>query len=689
MEELDLLLVNVGHTKKRIYQELNKDYSAIEPPFWAALTAGFIRKRGFKVSILDANAENLTHEETAQEIKEKNPRLVNIIVYGQHPSASTQLMTDVGELCKEIKRICPEGKIMLSGLHPSALPEKTLKEEEADFVCEGEGFYTLLGLLGDTLLDKIPGLWYKSYGEIRNNSRASLVQNLDGELDEVAWDLLPMNKYKAHNWHCLEDLESRQSYASLSTSLGCPFNCIFCCIHAPFQQFSYRLWSPEWVLKQIDILVQKYNIQNIKIIDELFVLNPEHFLKIAEGVIKRGYKINFWAYARVDTIKEEHLKKLKQAGFNWLALGIESASENVRKGVEKGRFNQTDIKEIVRKIKDAGICIMGNYIFGLPEDDLESMQETLDLAKELNCEFANFYCASAYPGSRLYSIAKENNWKLPKTWQDFSQHGYNFLPLQAKNLTPSQILEFRDNAFVEYFANPKYLNMIEFKFGIRARQHIEEMTKIKLKRNLLEKKENSFESLTKGDLIAFEEEIRQIYEAGKIKAPVHFCRGNEEQLLEIFKNVKKEDWIFSTHRSHYHALLKGVGRGWLKNEILNLRSIHINNKKHKVFTSSIVGGILPIAVGTALSIKLKKEKERVWAFVGDMCAEMGVFHECVKYAKRQNLPITFVIEDNGLGVNTPTQKVWGEEDNFGNTSIMRYKYNRIYPHHGSGKWVSF
>lgn len=194
--------------------------------------------------------------------------------------------------------------------------------------------------------------------------------------------------------------------------------------------------------------------------------------------------------------------------------------------------------------------------------------------------------------------------------------------------------------------------------------------------------------LTKEELIAFEEEIKEIYEAGKIRAPVHFCRGNEKQLIEIFKNVNKEDWVFSTHRSHYHALLKGVSREWLKNEILNLRSIHINSRQHRVFTSSIVGGILPIALGTALSIKLRKGKERVWAFVGDMCAEMGVFHECVKYAKRHNLPITFIIEDNDLGVDTPTEKVWGEED-FGNTQVLRYKYKRIYPHHGSGKWVAF
>lgn len=193
--------------------------------------------------------------------------------------------------------------------------------------------------------------------------------------------------------------------------------------------------------------------------------------------------------------------------------------------------------------------------------------------------------------------------------------------------------------------------------------------------------------ITKEDLISFENEIKEIYLAGKIKAPVHLCGGNENQLIEIFKNIKQQDWVFSTHRSHYHALLKGISREEVKKEILEKRSMHINKKEYNFFTSAIVGGILPIALGTAMGAKLKGLEENVWAFVGDMAAEMGVFDECTKYATRNNLPITFVVEDNGLSVNTPTQKVWGEENS--KEKIIRYDYERIYPHHGCGKWVTF
>jgi len=193
---------------------------------------------------------------------------------------------------------------------------------------------------------------------------------------------------------------------------------------------------------------------------------------------------------------------------------------------------------------------------------------------------------------------------------------------------------------------------------------------------------------TKQDLIEFENEIKELYLGAKIRSPVHFAKGNEVQLIEIFKNVQEQDWVFSTHRSHYHALLKGIPREKVKQEILENKSIHMNSKEHNFFTSAIVGGVLPIALGVAMGIKRKKGNEKVWVFVGDMCAEMGVFHECVKYAKGHDLPINFVVEDNGLSVETPTQEVWKScsEDN---CNIIKYKYFREYPHHGCGQWVSF
>lgn len=190
--------------------------------------------------------------------------------------------------------------------------------------------------------------------------------------------------------------------------------------------------------------------------------------------------------------------------------------------------------------------------------------------------------------------------------------------------------------------------------------------------------------MSKQSLINFEEGIKNDYLDGKIRSPVHFSKGNEDALIEIFEEVNPDDWVFSTHRNHYHALLHGIDREWLRDEILANRSMHISGRRF--FTSSIVGGCLPIALGVALGIKRQGLKDWVWVFVGDMAAETGIFYECTKYAGGFNLPITFVIEDNGLSVYTPTKEVWGNSQP---ARIKRYTYERVMPHHGTGTWVNF
>ncbi len=495
-KNLDLLLVHPSG-RKNIYQNLGEDFSAIEPPYVTALTANFIRSKKFSVKILDANAEGYGIKETFDEIKNYNPSLISIIVHGQQPSASTQMMPGVGELCKYIKENS-NYKILLTGNHPSALPEKTLREETVDFVGRGEGYDTHLALLQGAELSKIPGLFYLENRNIKFgvNERVLSSDEMNQMLTTAAWDLLPMEKYRAHNWHCFEDIENRKPYASIYTSFGCGMGCTFCMIDDIFsiggtQKNRIRTREPKIVVDEIENLVVNYGIKNIKFIDEMFVLNPKHYLGISKEIIKRGLgkEINIWAYSRIDTVKEGNLEILKKAGINFLALGIESGNNKVRNEVQKGKFNDDKIQDIVRKIKDSGIYACCNYIFGLPEDTKKSMQETLDLAMELNGEWANFYCAMAYPGSELYREARKNNLTLPEDvkdigWIGYSQHSYKCFPLPTKTLSSVEVLKFRDEAFGKYFTNEKYLKMIREKFGEKVEGHIKEMTKIKLKRKL-------------------------------------------------------------------------------------------------------------------------------------------------------------------------------------------------------------
>lgn len=193
----------------------------------------------------------------------------------------------------------------------------------------------------------------------------------------------------------------------------------------------------------------------------------------------------------------------------------------------------------------------------------------------------------------------------------------------------------------------------------------------------------------KNGLIGFEKTIADHWEAGRIKGPVHLSGGNEDQLLEIGKRIKSTDWVFSTWRSHYHALIKGVPSEWLEQEILEGRSITIVSQQYKFYSSAIVGAIIPIATGVALANKRDGKDDIVWCFIGDMAFETGGFYEMNKYAQRYNLPIRFVVEDNGVSTNTPTEKTWNGIKREIPNDVIWYEYKKQWPHYGTGKWVIF
>ncbi len=200
--------------------------------------------------------------------------------------------------------------------------------------------------------------------------------------------------------------------------------------------------------------------------------------------------------------------------------------------------------------------------------------------------------------------------------------------------------------------------------------------------------------MNKKELILFEEEIADLFNKGKIRAPVHLYQGNEDKIIEFFKRVNKNDWIFCSWRSHYQCLLKGVPKDEVKKEIMEGRSISLCFPKQKIYSSALVGGSVPIAVGTAMSLKLKKEKKTmVYCFMGEMTSETGIVHECIKYSINLDLPIHFIIEDNEKSVCTDTRSAWklkklsyeGRNDKF----ITFYSYKSKWPHAGAGKRIEF
>jgi len=377
-------------------------FAAIEPPLWLGLIATHYRTKGKEVAIVDAEALDLTVEQTAEAIRKLCPKEVIVVVAGNNPSvSSTPKMVVTRKLVELLKDNVPT---LVTGLHPSALPKET-EEELGVKVMAGKVF------------DGTPNM---------------------------PWDLLNPHNYRAHNWHCLNG-SLRQPYGVTYTSLGCPFSCSFCNIHALYGG-SHKVWyrSGSEVVKEIDTLAERYKVHNIKFWDELFTLNPKHVDTICDLLIERNYDLNIWAYARADCVSKHLLRKMRKAGIKWLAYGFESGSDSCLTVVNK-KASIHDAREVVCLTHDADINIIGNFIYGLGYDE-----ETLAFAKSLELEYVNFYEVKPYPGSSLYK--KDTNWNT------YSQFGDEHT--------------FRDDAFISFFGDGEYLQRIKRKFGPQVVEHI-------------------------------------------------------------------------------------------------------------------------------------------------------------------------------------------------------------------------
>ncbi len=501
----------VASSSKKSYQKLSKTYSAIEPPTWALLLAQSCRSIKFKVNIIDANAEDLTDEEVFVRISKLNPRLVCLVVYGQNVNAGTANMrgaVDITNFLKKNKLSCP---VAFIGSHVQALPLETLKiEKNIDIIFTNEGVYALRNLLKEKSflskdLEGIKGIAYRQENKIKINPPEKVVptERMDIDLPGYAWDLLPyknkpLDLYRSPMWHAEYDFEKRSPYASLQTSLGCVFKCDFCMINlinrnnndaigVASDYSNMRFWSTDFIIKEFDKLI-KMGVKTIRIVDEMFLLNPKYYIPLCEELAKRNKNddLRMWSYSRIDTVKRpEVLKLVRKAGIKWLCLGIESGDKSVRLEVAKGKFEDVDVKEVIKKVHDADIEVMANYIFGLPGDTKETMKRTFDLSLELCTSGWNTYAAMALPGSNLYKKAIDQNHILPHNYEGYSFHSYETQPLPTETLKPEEILKYRDESFKKYHTYGAFLKKIEQKFGKRASDNIRDMAKVNLKRKIL------------------------------------------------------------------------------------------------------------------------------------------------------------------------------------------------------------
>ncbi|MEA1904867.1 MAG: radical SAM protein [Candidatus Hadarchaeota archaeon] len=366
-----------------------------------AYLAPVLEEEGYEVKIVDSPTLGYELSDVREEIKGFNPELVGI-------TSTTPAIYDAYKVAKVAKELNPTCTTVIGGPHPTFTAKQTLKEcLHLDIAVRGEGEETIREIAFSKDLESIEGITYRKNGKIVENESRPPIMDLDS-LPFPAYHLLPMGKYKAGG----------SRYATMVTSRGCPFNCIFC----SSSRICGKVWrgkSPQRVLEQIELLLNEYGVREIEMLDDTFTLNKNRARKICDLIIEEGLDVSWSCSSRVDTIDRSLAEKLKEAGCHTVYMGIESGTQKILDHLKKG-ISLGQIKKAVKVVKKAGLNPVGSFILGVPGETKKQMKGTIEFAKKLGLTLAQFTLLTPYPGTEVYEMARKNNLLLMKDWSKYT-----------------------------------------------------------------------------------------------------------------------------------------------------------------------------------------------------------------------------------------------------------------------------
>jgi len=449
MSHKDMYLVTIN-VKKSLYGNTATGLAAIAPNIPMSLLDAYLTNRDLPVHVIDSEAELLSIEELLTKLKEADPALVGVVATGSNPSASTMSMVGVLKFFDLLHKEKDIGfKTFVWGPHPTVLPERTLNETNADYLVVGEGYETITGLYehvtGDRAVSSIAGLAYMDNDRFQLNPSPALIDVDD--IPRINWQKIDPTRYRAHNWHCFgEDINNRSPYAIIWTNQGCPYPCDFCCINNLFGKRTFRFRSMQNVVDEIGDLVENHGIKNLKILDELFAFKHKRIDEFCDLLEERQYDLNMWCFARTDSVTPKMLERLKGVGVNWVAYGFESFDDDILTATNK-RVS-VNVQDTVNMTRDAGMNICADVIFGLWEDNADTIKKTGDFMYSNHFEWLNIYPAFAYPGTPLYdNYLKQGIISEPEKWDTYGLYSYDCEPLPTKHLSAAEVLGLRDSFF--------------------------------------------------------------------------------------------------------------------------------------------------------------------------------------------------------------------------------------------------
>ena len=426
----------------KVYSYVSEEATMILPPLGLAYIAGYLRGNGIDVQVLDLAALRLTDEQEKEAIRKSGAEFVAL-------AATTNTIMEAYALAKKAKEVLPNCKVAVGGPHPTMMPERTLQEfPEIDYCIVSEAEETTLELTQGKKDKDILGISYRDKkGNIKVNMPRPLIQNLD-KLPFPARDLLPLEKYWTPGVR-------RYPFATIMTSRGCPYSCTFCSnFRTQGKQFRYR--SPENVLAEIDFLVKNYGVKELNILDDNFTFMPKRVEEICDGLIQRGYDLELKTGngIRADRVTPELLKKMKQAGFYLVAFGIESGNEEILKKMRKGERKE-HIVNAVKWAKEAGLMTEGFFMFGNEGEGKQEMLDTIQFAKDLDLNFAQFLVYTPVPGSPYADKLIKEGKVFSQKWEDFN--AFNSPLFEYGGSSFALMMEMQKKAYREYYFRPKMI----------------------------------------------------------------------------------------------------------------------------------------------------------------------------------------------------------------------------------------